>query len=365
MMTEITHDGLRQAKFQYIPPAEELPAAHLNGKLLDGGWKVGCMVDQPPTATGGSFSFSYHVTNTNTGDTAFLKALNISAVLRAENALADEMKAFGAAFVFERDILSHCGERRLGRIIRLLDHGETCVPQAGPLQRVPYLILELAEGDIRAHQSRLQAFDLAWVLRTLKHVTLGIEQLHGCNIAHQDLKPSNVLTQRSGHEMKLGDLGRAERLGVEGPTSANTIPGAISYAPPEQLYGAFDHTWELRRAGDLYHLGSLALHHLGSLALQLFVGHSATALLQNALPEEAQLNEWRDDFETVKPYLRAAHAEMILSLEAALEKMPLKPAMAEEIVRAIREMTDPDPGMRGHKWTPIFGQLAKVVSTGR
>ena len=88
----------------------------------------------------------------------------------------------------------------------MLEHGEVRVDEAGFLKDVPYLILELADGDIRAFQATLNAFDAAWALRVIKHVIEGVEQLHSAQTAHQDLKPSNVLTEKSGTEMKLGDL---------------------------------------------------------------------------------------------------------------------------------------------------------------
>jgi len=172
--------------------------------------------------------------------------LNFAAASAGPGTLADRINQFTAAYIFERDLLHECRNRRLSRVVQLLEHGEVRVKDAGFLKDVPYLILELADGDIRAFQSTLNAFDAAWALRVIKHVIEGVEQLHLAQTAHQDLKPSNVLTQKSGTEMKLGDLGRADRVGQHGPWSSLKIPGAIAYAPPEQHYGHFTGTWEER-----------------------------------------------------------------------------------------------------------------------
>lgn len=322
-----------------LPTIDEVPAAHLVGRELEKGWRVVDLITRGKGATGAHFSIPYTVINKD-GASGFLKALNFARALRGTGQLVDDLKAFTDAYVFERDLLEHCRERKLTRVIRLLDYGEVIVPEAGPLSRVPYLIFELADGDLREYQSKLDAFDLAWVFRTMKHATQGIEQLHAAHTTHQDLKPSNILTQNQGRDMKLGDLGCAERLGVSGPKTSLVIPGAIAYAPPEQLYGAFDHGWEMRRAGDLYHLGSLAF--------QLFAGHNMTAMILLELPEPFSFQEWAGDFQGVLPYLRDAHARVLVRFEEMLRGWPENVSRYEKLVNAVREMTDPDPLQRGH-----------------
>ena len=321
------------------PPIEEVPAAHLAGRVLPNGWEVKGRVQRAKTATGGRFSYSYRVAN-GAGVEAYMKALDISQALAGERDLVVELQAFSEAAVFERNLLHECNGRRLTRVIQLLDYVEVQVPEAGLLGRVPCLVFELADGDIREYQAKLEAFDLAWVLRTLKHVAVGIEQLHGVHATHQDIKPSNVLTQAAGREMKLGDLGRAERQGIDGPTSTRDIPGAIAYAPPEQLYGAFDYRWETRRSADMYHLGSLAL--------QLFVGHTVTLLIQQELPGPARIGSWSGSFHDVLPYLRVAHGQVLDRLRAVVEERAGHLGITADFVRAVQEMTDPDPSLRGH-----------------
>lgn len=323
-----------------LPPVDEVPAAHVLGRTLRNGWRVVERLTKTAGATGGHFSIAYFVEN-DRGDRAFLKALNVAAVLGfGGGRLIDRMKEFADSFVYERDLFQHCGQRQLTRVIRLLDYGEIDIPEAGILREVPYLIFEPADGDIRAHQARMGAFDLAWALTTLKHASTGIEQLHSSQTAHQDLKPSNILTQNNGQEMKLGDLGRAERRAVAGPNTDNDIPGAVGYAPPEQLYGAFTGDWEERRAADLYHLGSLLV--------QMFLGSNVTAVMQEALRPEFRFRKWRGDFDTVLPYLQHAHSEMLREFEDAVSAVSPSASFTASLVAAAAEMTQPDPDLRGH-----------------
>jgi eukaryotic-like serine/threonine-protein kinase len=323
-----------------LPPIEEAPAAHLEGRVLDNGWSVGSRMTKSPGATGGHFSVSY-VAHHEDGRQAFMKALNFHVGATSSAPLIDRLNDFTSAYIFERDLLADCCDRKMSRVIKMIDHGQVSVPAAGPiLSEVPYLILELADGDIRAFQASMSGFDCAWVFRVMKHALQGVGQLHYAHTAHQDLKPSNVLTQEGGMEMKLGDLGRADRRGIEGPWSELSIPGAIPYAPPEQQYDSFGRSWEDRKAADLYLVGSLGV--------QLFLGHAMSVLIQVSLPAECQLRGWSGSFEEVVPYLRTAHSDVILALRRDVLARTGEEKSAEAYASAIGQMTDPDPSGRGH-----------------
>jgi len=322
-----------------LPPIHEVPAAHLAGRELSNGWSVLTQVPKEVNATGGQFSLSYNARHID-GRYGFLKALDFHAALTGPGDVLDQLDAFASAYRFERDLLRECAQRRMTRVIQLLDYGEVTVPEGGVISRVPYLIFELADGDIRDYQAKLGRFDAAWVLRTLWHSATGIEQLHLALATHQDLKPSNVLTQTKGREMKLGDLGRADRRGMDGPTTDLSIPGAITYAPPEQLYSAFSGTWEERRAGDMYLLGSLGV--------QLVLGHNMTALLQAALAKPFRAGAWAGTFEAVLPYLFAAHADVMNTFRSRSTELIDAQGIVGDLSAAIADMTSPDPSHRGH-----------------
>lgn len=321
-----------------LPRIEDAPAAHLKGRRVNNGWSIGERITRDPSATGGFFSVAYEAKNDD-GRTAFLKALNFDAAVAGPGLLVDRLHVFTAAYVFERDLLAECCTKRMSRIITLLDHGQVSVPEAR-IPEVPYLIFELAEGDIRSHQMHASAFDCAWVFRVMQHTLLGVGQLHQAHAAHQDLKPSNVLTQDHGMEMKLGDLGRADRRGLETPWSGFVIPGDGTYAPPEQQYGAFTRSWEERKAADMY----LA----GSLGVQLFLGHCLSALVQSRLVESCRLECWTGTYQEVLPFLIDAHSDVMVDLAENVEERICDREMSLLFSSAVAQMTHPDPLERGH-----------------
>jgi eukaryotic-like serine/threonine-protein kinase len=127
--------------------------------------------------------------------------------------------------------LAKCKKRNLHRVVTPLANGTVKVPGGfGPLENVCYLIFELASGDIRDEVNKFAAFDLAWCLRSLHHSALGLKQLHDAGIAHQDLKPSNVLVF-SDSGSKIADLGCASDSTAYSKIDGLPVPGDMGYAP--------------------------------------------------------------------------------------------------------------------------------------
>jgi serine/threonine protein kinase len=123
---------------------------------------------------------------------------------------------------------------------------------------VQYLIFELADNDVRAHLENLTRLDAVFIMKTLHHVASGLAQLHREGIAHQDLKPSNVLIYSANKGAKVCDLGRAWDRNESAEHDNYPIPGDPKYAPVEFFYNSIAVDDRVRRYGcDLYHLGSL------------------------------------------------------------------------------------------------------------
>ena len=59
---------------------------------------------------------------------------------------------------------------------------------SGP-STVQYIVFELADGDVRSVISAADDLDVAWAIRSLHHMAVGLAQLHRTGIAHQDVKP--------------------------------------------------------------------------------------------------------------------------------------------------------------------------------
>ena len=67
------------------------------------------------------------------------------------------------AYVFEVDLCQKTSH--LSRIVKAIDGG-SIADRRNPLNKVDYLIFELASGDIRGHLDMLDKMDVAFLLRT-------------------------------------------------------------------------------------------------------------------------------------------------------------------------------------------------------
>lgn len=314
---------------------EDSSAHRLLGLELDGGWRVVHKVERAPDATGSNFAVGYIVERD--GRSAFLKALDFSKAF----ALPDFTRALEimtTQFNFEREMLERCAAGRMDRIVLALGHGQVSVE--GSVIPVSYLIFERADGDVRkALQAEERALDAAWKLRMLHHAATGLWQMHQRDMAHQDLKPSNVLIF-GGELAKLGDLGRASLRAVEGPYDHMPFPGDPGYAPPEFHYGHVSPDWnERRHAADL--------HMLGSLILFLFAGVHTTAAVLGRIPSSARPGAWRGDYDGALEYVRVAFDDVMEEFERHL-RGALDEDVANGILRVVRYLCDPDPERRGH-----------------
>lgn len=309
----------------------------LEGLTLDDGWRVVSKLERDETATGSNFSVGY-IAERN-GTRAYLKALDYSFAFELTGNIALTLEAMTTAYNFEVAILDNCASSRMDRIVLALGHGEISVEGAIGVPNVSYLLFELADGDIRhALDSADSNFDDAWKFRTLHHVAVALRQMHQADLAHQDVKPSNVLTF-GRTSSKLGDLGRASRRGGAAPHDESDCAGDPQYAPPELLYGQISNEWRIRRqACDIYLLGSLAMF--------LFAGTTTTAAILSFIGESQHPDEWGDSYEAALPYVRLAFDRAMDEFE---HEAP--PAIAQALAPAIRQLCDPDPGLRGHPLT--------------
>jgi eukaryotic-like serine/threonine-protein kinase len=313
------------------------PAEMLLGSVLDNGWKVIEKYKRDSKSTGGNFCVGYRVENSD-GQQGFCKALDYFGALQSGKDPALVLEAMTANFNFERDILRKCDEYGMSRVIRILDSG-TVRTTDSPFP-VSYLIFEFAEFDIRKELDDVDDLEASLRLRTLHHIATGLKQLHAIRIAHQDLKPSNVLIVDSHAERrncKLGDLGRATDSQVSAPHDDLPIAGDRNYAPPEQLYNATPVDFGPRRlACDLYHLGSLAMFMFTSLPMNAH-------LAQNLHPTH-MWTTWTGSYDEVMPYVRDAFGEALSTLR---EQCPA--TVADRLTRLVGYLCEPDPFRRGYQ----------------
>jgi eukaryotic-like serine/threonine-protein kinase len=308
------------------------PAEMLEGQVLDNNWIVGRLIPRTESQTGGTFSSSYEVRNGD-GRIAFLKAMDYTKAL-AEPDPAAALNLLTSAFLFEREVLQECGERKMSRIVRAIDGGKILISNAV----TEYLIFEKAEGDIRTHLDSTPEFDLAWTMTCIHNICVGMQQLNGASIAHQDLKPSNVLHFRE-HGEKIADLGRAWHGTRVSPHDRMQCAGDLTYAPPELLYGYTDPNESDRRFGADFYL-------VGSMILFLFTGARASQLLLSELDQSHYPGNWQGTYEEALPYLQHAFNKNI----STIFEYFADPILGSEIVEVMKQMCDPNIATRGDKY---------------
>lgn len=322
---------------------ESSPAERLEGMTLQDGWTIHGRIERAAGQTGAHFSTGY-IAKHEDGRIAFVKALDFSKAFQDDDP-SRALESLTSAFNFERDVLDVCNGQKMRNIVKAIGSGIVKVDDSA-LGKVQYLLFEPAESDLRKAISAFNELSLVWCLKVLHHAALGLEQLHSNQIAHQDVKPSNVLLFEKALSLaKLSDLGCASRKGTDSPRDKMKIPGAWSYAPPELLYGQVSEDWNVRRqATDMFQLGNLASF--------LLTGTTISQLINFHTPEDFKPLHWKGTYSEILTVIRDSFGKAMNDLRVCLDG-----EIQVEIVKIIQELCDPDPTQRGHRRTIFDSEI--------
>jgi tRNA A-37 threonylcarbamoyl transferase component Bud32 len=122
-----------------------------------------------------------------------------------------------------------------------------------------FIAMELVDGPtLRAHAAA-HRLPIAEVIRIARGIANGLASAHAAGVIHRDLKPDNIMIDRSG-EPKVLDFGLAKRVEIvasstgEGATELQTAEGRLlgtpAYMSPEQAKGH-----ELDAKSDVFSFG--------------------------------------------------------------------------------------------------------------
>jgi serine/threonine protein kinase len=336
-------------------------ASRLVGKTV-GRWTV---IEKRIKAEGdnsGFWSTCYTVKDAD-GNAGFLKAYNYTYAFNNKAGSADVLKFMTENFTYERDLLKFCGDHRMKRIVTAIDSGE--YREANEVLSVPYLVFEIADGSLRTHAS-ISNPDLSWKLQAFHGVLVGLSQLHSRKIAHQDIKPSNILIFGKAYS-KLSDLGNATQFENESKNwNFSEHCGDLRYAPIELLYKYCSPDWDTRRVGADFFM-------VGGIVTFMVTGSNFLALLHSLLPESYKHDKFGGTFEQAKPFLLKAYAETLENIRSSVPAI-----IQEELVQIIAELCHPIPEQRGNpkrlgsphsrysltRYISVVDRLSKKVTWG-
>ncbi|WDZ82504.1 serine/threonine-protein kinase [Micromonospora cathayae] len=125
----------------------------------------------------------------------------------------------------------------------------------GTGQQVPYIVMELAEGETLAAHVRSGPLDWRIAVRVCAEVSAALAAAHAHGIVHRDVKPANVVLTPAG--VKVLDFGIATTSGTADELPAGMVVGTPAYLAPEQLAQRPATT-----AADMYAVGVLLYYCL-------------------------------------------------------------------------------------------------------
>ena len=199
--------------------------------------------------------------------------------------------------------------------------------KVGRQQEIFYLIMRCIDGpslgQLLETQHKLSLGDAA---RIARQVADGLAYAHSHDIVHRDIKPDNILLDKSGHVL-VTDFGIAKaaqaaqaKAGSTHLTSEGMIVGTPEYMSPEQASGD-----PLDGRSDIYSLGVVLYHMLAG--SPPFEGLSSASVLAQ------QITEPPDPIRRHRPDVPE---EMAVVLERMMEKNRSKRfQMASEVSRAL------------------------------
>ncbi|MEV4727647.1 serine/threonine-protein kinase [Micromonospora humida] len=140
-----------------------------------------------------------------------------------------------------------------------------------PGREMPYIVMELVEGETLAAHLRAGPLDWRIAVRVCAEVAAALAAAHAHGIVHRDVKPANVMLTPSG--AKVLDFGIATPAGAPDHSPDGMLMGTPAYLAPEQ----FDRQ-PATPAADMYAVGVL-LYYCLTARLPYAAGTTATQLV--------------------------------------------------------------------------------------
>jgi eukaryotic-like serine/threonine-protein kinase len=160
------------------------------------------------------------------------------------------------------------------------DDSSASHPGPRPSILVPYLVMELLEGETLAERLVRGPLPMADVLRYGVEIAQALHRAHRAGVIHRDLKPANIMLTRGGAKLLDFGLAKAAEIGLSADdatqqrqlTQEGTILGTFQYMAPEQLEAI-----EADARTDIFALGAV-LYEMAT-GKRAFEGKTKTSLI--------------------------------------------------------------------------------------
>jgi serine/threonine-protein kinase len=202
-----------------------------------------------------------HLTGVDLGDWRLGKIVGRGAMgeVYAATSKRDSTKAAVKVLLAEHDgkyLERFAREAQIARVT----HGTNLVTlyESGTTESgLPYIVMELLEGEDLGAILRKQSLPLSEVLALVEQAAQGLSILHESGVVHRDLKPQNLFRARGSPPVwKILDYGVAKIVGAETVTQ-EAIIGTPAYMSPEQAEGG-----AIDARSDVFSLGTVAYRAL-------------------------------------------------------------------------------------------------------
>ena len=145
--------------------------------------------------------------------------------------------------------------QRETKLAAMVDHPNLIpVRHAGEEGGLLYVTMRYVEGtDLRRMIDEESPLDPVLVATVISQVAGGLAAAHAEGLVHRDVKPANILIERTGRATKayLTDFGLTRRsASTEQLTKTGSLLGTLDYVAPEQIQGT-----EIDGRADIYALG--------------------------------------------------------------------------------------------------------------
>jgi tetratricopeptide (TPR) repeat protein len=192
----------------------------------------------------------------------------------------------------------------------------------------PFIVMEHLAGGSLEDLLRKERPEPGRALQWLEEAAVALDSANAKGIVHRDVKPANLLLDRSGH-VHVADFGIASAAGLDSFTRPGTILGTAGYLAPEQAAGE-----RATPASDRYSLGVVAYELLSG--RRPFARDNATAEAAAHVQEPV-------------PAISAEDPTLPRELDAVFERALAKDPRARygsagEFVAAIRQALDESAG---------------------